>query len=114
MTSPYVTFSPPPVPPRPSSWPVFKAMLAVLVLIGSGFLALVAGFAAIIVWSGCFIECTGGDHLRGAALALLAVTLLTAGPLLGYVMYRHRAWLAAAGFAATGGGMLLVAALAHN
>src|SRR3954452_20824204 len=109
MTSPYVTFPQPAQPAkRPSAWPVLKAILAVLViLIGTvGFV--VAGFVALIVWSGCFIECEGGNPLDGGALALLAIFLLAGGPAINAAMYRSRVWLWVAALAAAVGTALLV------
>jgi hypothetical protein len=113
MTSPYVTFPQPPAP-RSSAWPVVRAFLSVgAVLAGiAGFV--VAGFIAIIVWSGCFLSCTGENHPGGAALGLLAVAFLAAGPGLVALMYRSRVWLYVAYAAAATGAVLLTLALANN
>jgi hypothetical protein len=93
---------------------VLRAFLSVgAVLAGiAGFV--VAGFIAIIVWTGCFLSCTGEDHAGGAALGLLAVASLGAGPGLVALMYRSRAWLYAAYVAAATGALLLALAMANN
>jgi hypothetical protein len=115
MTSPYVSFpSPAPTVTRPSAWPVLRAILAVvLILIGTvGFV--VAGYVAVIVWTGCFIECEGGNHRDGGLLALLAVALLATGPALVALLYRSRAWLWVTASAAAAGTALLIFAIAGN
>jgi hypothetical protein len=93
---------------------VLRAFLSVgAVLAGiAGFV--VAGFIAIIVWTGCFLSCTGEDHVGGAALGLLAVASLAAGPGLVALMYRSRAWLYVAYVAAATGALLLALAMANN
>jgi hypothetical protein len=113
MTSPYVTFSQPPAP-RSSAWPVLRAILSVLVVLAgiAGFV--IAGFIAVIVWTGCFLSCTGENHPGGAALGLLAVVFLAAGPGLVALMYRSRAWLNVAYAAAAIGSVLLTLALSSN
>ena len=52
--------------------------------------ALVAAFAAAVTWSGCFISCTGPDHVAGALLWLLVVAILSAGPALAAGVLRTR------------------------
>jgi len=88
MTSPYVTS-----PNRTEPWRVVLVALACVLAPPP---AVVAAFAAAIVWSGCFIECTGdsGDHLTGGALGLLAVALLLLGPGLAWLLLRR--WTAVA------------------
>jgi hypothetical protein len=115
MTSPYVTFPRPAQPaPRPSAWPVLRALLAaVLVLAGLvGFV--VAGFVALVTWTGCFIECTGGNHRAGGALALLAIVLVAGGPAINAAMYRSRVWLWVAVSAAALGATVLVLLVSAN
>ena len=114
MTSPYVTVTQPPRPAAPSAWPVVRAILAVLVLLIGLVLYVMIGFAAVVTWSGCFIECTGTDHRGGAELAMLAVAVLAAAPAIVAALYRSRGWLWAAGFVAAGGAVLVVLGLSAN
>ena len=116
MTSPYITFAQPQPEqaPRRSAWPVLRAILAVFVVLAGILGFLVSGFIALIVWSGCFIECTGGDRPEGGLLALLAVALLFAGPGIVAALYRSRVWLWVAVSAAGLGTALLVLFFAHN
>jgi hypothetical protein len=115
MTSPYVTFPQQTQPePRSSAWPVFRAILSVAAVLGFALAYVVAGFIAAVTWTGCFIECTGENHLAGGALAALAVALLAAGPALVALMYRSRGWLWVAGLAAAGGAVLLVLLVSTN
>jgi hypothetical protein len=99
MTSPYVAS---PTPQHQEAW---RIVLVVLACLGAPPAAAVAGFVAAIVWSGCFIECTGssGDHLAGGALFLLTLALLLLGPALAWLLLRR--WsavaLAAGGVVAT-------------
>jgi hypothetical protein len=79
--------------------PVLRALLAVVAMIGAVLGALVTAFAASITWTGCFIECSGEDHVGGALLGLLAAAVLAAGPLAVAGLYSSRAWLRAAGAA---------------
>jgi hypothetical protein len=121
MTSPYVTFPHPhphPHPPapaaRPSAWPVLRVILSVALVLAGGFGFVIAGFIAIVTWSGCFIECTGTNHRAGAALALLAVALLAAGPALVAALYRSRTWMVVAGFAGATGTVLMLLGVSSN
>jgi hypothetical protein len=118
MTSPYVTFAQPQPQPestqRPSAWPVLRAILSVFLVLAGLVGFLVAGFAALITWTGCFIECSGGNHPEGGALGLLAVALLAAGPSLVALIYRSKAWLWVAAFAAAAGTVLLALFVANN
>ena len=88
MTSPYVTS-----PSRTEPW---RVVLVALACVLTPLPAAVAAFAAAIVWSGCFLECTdeSGDHLTGGALGLLAVALLLLGPALAWLLLRR--WTAVA------------------
>lgn len=48
-------------------------------------------FFAAVVYSDCFLTCTGApDHALGIALALLSATTLTCVPLIGAVLWRSR------------------------
>jgi hypothetical protein len=87
-------------------------ILSVAVVLVGGFCALIAGFVAMVMWSGCFISCTGENHAAGAGLALLALALLAAGPALVAALYRSRAWLWVAAYTALGGALLMTLALA--
>lgn len=109
MTSPYVTFPRPTVPPqRQSAWPVLRVMLSVAAVLGGAAGAVIAGFIAIVTWSGCFISCTGENHPAGAALAVLSIVLLAGGPATVAALYRSRIWLAVAGLAAFASTVLFV------
>jgi hypothetical protein len=115
MTSPYMTFPHPPASAaRPSAWPVLRVILSVAAVLAGGFGFVVAGFIAIVTWTGCFIECTGTNHRAGAALALLAIVLLAGGPALVAALYRSRTWLWVSAFAAAGGAVLMALGLASN
>jgi hypothetical protein len=115
MTSPYLTFAQQPAArTRTSAWPVLRVILSVAVVLAGVFCALVAGFIAMVTWSGCFISCTGENHAAGAALALLALLLLAAGPALVAALYRSRAWLWVAGCTAVAGALLMTLALASG
>ena len=73
-------------PARPAPW---RTVLVVLVAGVGAPGAAVAAFAAAVVWSGCFIGCSGGgDHLAGGLLGLLALGLLAAGPGVGWWLRR--------------------------
>ncbi len=77
---------------RPAIW---RIALTVVVALLSPPAAAVAGFAAAITWSGCFLSCTGTNHGGGFLLGLLALFLLAAGPVLAWVLLRSSAWVAA-------------------
>ena len=72
-----------------------KALVAAaLVCAGIGG-ALVAGFIAAIVYSGCFLECSQPNHGGGVLLGALALALFLAGCVLAVVMWRKaRTWQA--------------------
>ena len=96
MTSPYVT-TPRQAAARPTTW---RVVLVVLACLAGPPAAVVAAFAAVIVWTGCFLSCDagGGDHLAGGALGLLAGALLVLGPVLAWLLVRSgRAVVAAIG-----------------
>jgi hypothetical protein len=88
---------------------VLRAVLAVAAVVASLLGALVAAFIAAITWSGCFIACTGENHAGGAALGVLAVLILAAGPVVVKALYSGAAWLRTAGW--VGAGVLVVLAL---
>ncbi len=90
MTSPYVAV------PTPRHLQPWRIVLVVLACIASVPAAVIAAFAAAIVWSGCFIECTedSGDHLTGGALWLLTAALFLLGPALAGLLLRR--WAAVA------------------
>jgi hypothetical protein len=116
MTSPYMSFAatrtPSPTPtPRPSAWPVLRAMLAVVVVVLGVLGALMAAFASVVVWSGCFISCTGANHRDGGLLALLAVVSLASGPAAVSGLYRSGRWMWVAAGTAVAGGLFMAFAL---
>jgi len=89
---------------------VKTVVAAALVLAGIGG-ALVAGAIAYIVYSGCFLECSGGNPTGGVLLGLLAIGLLVGLPSLAVVMWRTaRTWEAVGVWAGVvlGGPVLLL------
>lgn len=59
--------------------------------------AAVAAFIGSIIWTDCFIACSGHpDHLGGGLLFALAGGLLLLGPVLAATMVRKGTWVAAA------------------
>lgn len=82
----------PPVAPSAARTAVKAVLALVLVLAGVGG-ALLAGGIAYIVYSGCFLECTGGNPTGGLLLGLLALGLLLGLSSLAVVMWRTaRTW----------------------
>ena len=91
--------SPSPTSPSPAAaprlpaplpgWVVPVKVLTSMALVGS-FLAAaaVAGFIATIVYSGCFLSCTGRNEVGGLLLWALAAVLVLAGPALSVLMWR--------------------------
>jgi hypothetical protein len=71
---------------------VLRIVLITLASVLGAPAAVVAGYAAEIEGSGCFIECNSAtDHPNAAAgllLGLLTVALALAGPLLAWVLLR--------------------------
>jgi hypothetical protein len=114
MTSPYVAFPQPAKPTARSAWPVLRAVLAVFLVLAGVAGYVVAGFVSLVVWTGCFIECEGGNPLDGGALALLAIVLLAGGPVINAAMYRSRVWLWVAALAAAIGTAILVLFFSAN
>src|SRR3954451_7969975 len=102
MTSPYVTFPQQPEPARhTSAWPVARAVLAILSILGCVPVALLAAFWAAVTWSGCFISCETPNRVGGLVGAVIAVIALASGPVAIAGLYRSRTWLwIAAGTAA--------------
>ena len=84
MTSPYVTS-----PHRTEGWRIVLVVLASLLGPPA---AVVAGFAAEIEGSGCFIECNAAtdqpNPIAGFLLGLLALTFALAGPVLAWILLR--------------------------
>lgn len=109
MTSPYVVL--PSTSSAKSGWPLVRAFLAVTATVAGTAGAVVTGFIAVIVYSGCFISCEGGNHAGGAALALLAVASLASGPLATSGLYRSSRWMWTAGWTALAGTVLMMMAL---
>lgn len=76
---------------RPAIW---RIVLTVVVAVLGPPSAAVAGFAAAVTWSGCFLFCTGANHGGGFLLGLLALGLLASGPVLAWVLLRSSVWVA--------------------
>jgi hypothetical protein len=117
MTSPYVTSPSVYATPKPGpsvAWRVVRALLSTAALVVATISALIAAFASAITWSGCFIECTGGNHRDGGLLALLAVGLLASGPATVAALYRSRVWVMIAEATTAVGAVLLMLVLSSN
>lgn len=69
--------APAPVALSRVAWPAVVSVLATVAGVGG---AMVAAFATAVTWSGCFLSCRPANHLLGAALGVLTVLLLAAGP----------------------------------
>ena len=67
----------PPVTLSGVAWRAVVSVLATVVGVGG---AMVAAFSAAVTWSGCLLSCQPGNHPLGAALGVLTVLLLAAGP----------------------------------
>jgi hypothetical protein len=80
----------PPATTEPAWWITpLKALTATgLVLTGLAAGA-VAGFISVIVYSGCFISCTGGNPVGGVLLGALALALALGGIALAVLMWRR-------------------------
>ncbi len=78
----------------PTAQPWWKAVVVVLAVVLGLPAAVVAGFAALVVWSGCFISCGEPDPVSGFGLGVLAAVLLALGPALAWLLYRR--WAAVA------------------
>ena len=89
MTSPYMT-----APRTDRQW--WRPALAVLVVLAGVAGAGIAGIIAIITWTGCFIGCSGENHLGGALIGLVAALSLASGPAAVSGLYRSAPWMRAA------------------
>ena len=89
---------------RPAAW---RGLLAGLVCAAGLVGFVVAGWIALIVWTGCFIGCTGTDHDGGALIGLLAAGSLASGPAAVSGLYRSAAWMRGAGWT-FGAGLVVV------
>jgi len=111
MTSPYLT--PTAVPaisaaaaPRRS---VGRALFAGVVIALGVAGAVIAAFIAAITWTGCFLACTGENHLGGALIGLIAAVSLASGPAAVSGLYRSARWMRAAAWVlATGAALMLI------
>ena len=83
---------------RPAPAPValsrvaWRAVVSVLATVAGVGGAMVAAFAAAVTWSGCFLSCQPGNHPLGAALGVLTVLLLAAGPCCTARLFGLRGW----------------------
>jgi len=68
--------------------PLKIATVASLVLVGAA-AAAIAAFIGDVVYSGCFISCSGGNKAGGLALYALALALLLAGPAVARLMWQR-------------------------
>ena len=83
----------PPQPPS-STRETLGKVLTVLASVFGPPAAVVVGFIAAIVWTDCFIECSGNpDHVGGGLLFALAAVLLLAAPALAATLVRKRRWV---------------------
>jgi hypothetical protein len=83
----------PPQPPSSSRETVGKVLTVLAAVLGPP-AAAVAAFIATIVWSDCFIECSGNpDYLGGGLLFALAGVMLLAGPVLAAMLVRKASWV---------------------
>lgn len=76
--------------PAGTAWRVVLVGVISLLSAGAG---VVVAFIAAITWSGCFLSCTGENHVGGALLGLLALALVAAGPVLARGLFGR--WSAA-------------------
>ncbi len=76
-----------PTSPAPGTW---RTIVVALATLGGPLAALVAGFVALITWSGCFLGCSSApDHTGGGLLGVLAVLLLVSGPVLAGLLLKR-------------------------
>ena len=102
MTSPYVTPSAVPAgtvvpvvrPPARREW--WRIALSVLVVVAGVAGAGIAWIIAAIIWTGCFMGCTGENHLGGALIGVVAAVSLASGPAAVSGLYRSARWMRAA------------------
>ena len=81
----------PPATTEPAWWATpLKALTATCLVLAGLAAAPVAGFISFIVYSGCFISCSGGNPVGGLLLGALAVSLALGGIGLAVLMW-HRA-----------------------
>jgi hypothetical protein len=80
-------------PPVPAQRPVWRTVVTVLTILLGPPAAAVAGFAALVTWSGCFLSCSQPNHVTGGLLGLLAAGLLLSGPVLATALMRSWQWV---------------------
>lgn len=81
--------APAPVALSTVAWRAVVSVLATVAGVGG---AMVAAFATAVTWSGCFLSCRPGNHPLGAALGILTVLLLAAGPWCAARLFGLRGW----------------------
>ena len=87
----------PPAPPPSTVRETVGKVLTVLASVFGPPAAAASAFFGLIVWSDCFIGCSGHpDHVQGGLLLALALVLLLAGPVLAATLVRKGSWVLAA------------------
>ena len=81
--------APAPVALSRVAWRAVVSVLATVVGVGG---AMVAAVATAVTWSGCFLSCRPGNHPLGAALGVVTVLLLAAGPLCTARLFGLSGW----------------------
>ena len=89
LPSPRRRPAPAPVALSRVAWRAVVSVLATVAGVGS---AMVAAFATAVTWSGCLLSCRQGNHPLGAALGILTVLLLAAGPWCTARLFGLRGW----------------------
>ncbi len=82
----------PAVAPVTLSGVAWRAVVAVFATVVGVCGAMVAAFATMVTWSGCFLSCRPGNPPLGAALGVLTVLLLAAGPWCIARLFGLRGW----------------------
>lgn len=80
----------PPATTDPAWWTTpLKALTATGLVLAGLAAAAVAGFISVIVYSGCFLSCSGGNPVGGLLLGALAVALALGGIAVAVLMWRR-------------------------
>jgi len=94
------------------AWRVLAIVASAIVTWSAAF---VAAFATIVIWTGCFMDCQGSNHVGGFLLGLLTLDLVAVPVALGIALFRqtrntHRAALIVCGLPA----LLLVGSIGYH